>query len=992
MPDSCENFLPGTLKREVAADNEGIPTRRMANADTMAPIRIEDSVSNCQSISDYQENYTAEDSSADPSHRFRSREKTAKKLETRNGYREANATMNPFDQIIEKIENLCFTREHLADVNRNELCMVQAKNRANEDNRQDNRQDGPEEKYDKDNNNENEAEEDGEDREKKDETTTDQFLSGKTSTSSNDDDYTSDEYEEDTDDSSETLIERGPIRPQLYPIRGKPYSMMDNRPSLSPEKTESIALDYETTAEQILRDKEYSEKLNPCLDQLESSAKRIYPVADNFWTDGPGDRSELAQFENCSSNDVGSVPVIDEPGEDSLLKILSRGGFQAAQVFSDASNKSVSPPATKTWPDSPVNNCNVAAALTDSRGSSRAQSPGSGINLESPLMHINLTYSPIGSPQIAATYRVAPGLSSSSSSNQSYCDTPSPLNYQAPLNPRLEDRLGQDLENFPIWNDGYESSGTVVDTADTIETIHTIDSSELQLVEEVLRDLGAGYETEEAQVVPNSQQGPPASYEEGRGVARCESNSAVNHTSVDLPKQVRNTLRESSSRSCEKSIDPGAVSFNVTSGEVKRNLTNEFCDLNLVSASFNYARESTIKNCEIGKSRKPQLLRNEYSFLDSSDVYANYSGAPTVSPFAQQHPKQNFNATISSPEGRCEDFQIPETVTTFDSGRGWKNTDRAIAPWPSLNLPSSKASERLKEELCPKEVQKAMRTLLMLPMERLTKADNDGYTQLMCLVGNPAQMKKMGAFLVPLVERLGNEKGALSRTNNRGEDALYLAAMNCATMSYVAGYLAAAMLRKGIDISQRLYHTRGDTLIHSIAAQGDSHGEVLAELLAVRTVQGNAVFDLSKRNYDGRTALHVAVESHDPVGRGVSSVATVRLLLENGADLKIRETRCGDTALHMAVSLSCDPALVKVLLMKATPDVVNATNYVQNTALHMAAAVPTSVSLQRQREVCWLLTQAGGQTNLQNRQGRTALSLVAPERKETIKRIFYKKL
>lgn len=65
--------------------------------------------------------------------------------------------------------------------------------------------------------------------------------------------------------------------------------------------------------------------------------------------------------------------------------------------------------------------------------------------------------------------------------------------------------------------------------------------------------------------------------------------------------------------------------------------------------------------------------------------------------------------------------------------------------------------------------------------------------------------------------------------------------------------------------------------------------------------------------FPGRTALHIAVESHDPTGRGVKSLATTRLLLENGADLKVKESKCGDTALHMAASLNCDPALVKVI-------------------------------------------------------------------------------
>jgi len=57
----------------------------------------------------------------------------------------------------------------------------------------------------------------------------------------------------------------------------------------------------------------------------------------------------------------------------------------------------------------------------------------------------------------------------------------------------------------------------------------------------------------------------------------------------------------------------------------------------------------------------------------------------------------------------------------------------------------------------------------------------------------------------------------------------------------------------------------------------------------------------------------------------------------------------------------------------------------------MAAAVSSNVDLEKQKDVCRLLIQAGGQTNIQNRQGKTPLALVLTERKEAIKRIFYKK-
>jgi ankyrin repeat protein len=57
----------------------------------------------------------------------------------------------------------------------------------------------------------------------------------------------------------------------------------------------------------------------------------------------------------------------------------------------------------------------------------------------------------------------------------------------------------------------------------------------------------------------------------------------------------------------------------------------------------------------------------------------------------------------------------------------------------------------------------------------------------------------------------------------------------------------------------------------------------------------------------------------------------------------------------------------------------------------MAAAVSNTVNLEKQKEVCRLLIQSGAQTNIQNRQGKTPLALASADRKEVIRRIFYKK-
>ncbi|XP_050448398.1 uncharacterized protein LOC126849959 [Cataglyphis hispanica] len=793
------------------------------------------------------------------------------------------------------------------------------------------------------------------------------------------------------DSNDSNLIQRGPIKPDYQPLRaGHPYSMV----SCLSRVNNSVDVDYDKTAEQILRNKDYSEKLNPCLDQLSNSNCRnnqssigaiVAGLAMDPWIGENGNDI----FHSGDPNDTATLPsiIVNEPGEESLMDILSRDGFQAA-ILSDAGSYSTSSPrSAKTWSDSPASSYNYVVSRSNSRASSRAQSPGSATNSESPQMHVNVIGSPLGSPQVASSYRVPQALlsSSSSSSNQSYSDVSSPSNYQTPLNYQLEEQLGETLSD---WRGTYDSSGTIINSSDTI------DCALLQLVEQVIEEDKQRKESlKEPQIALN---------------APCFSSS---YNDRCIPS-VRGTLENNLEREClasdaQKSEKPTCLNvLNVnpisnlmsvytnkqsTSGGT---LVNCAVDGSQVSPSLKRYYETSVKNPQVDVTTCHNTLHN----ITLND---NEKSVKMIEQNAPQEKYGMFRA-VSNGEKRYNqasstlvpnNYQIPPMVfSSFVSNRPQRNSNRGILPWPSLNLPSVRASERLKEGLHPKEVERAMSNLLKKSVKELAAADEDGDTALMCLVGNPEELTRKKAYLAPLVERLGNMPGALSMVNNRGEDALYLAAMNCPEMPYVSGYLAATMLQKGLDINQRLSPLHGDTLIHSVAARGDSHGEVLAELLTLKTLEGNSVFNLSNCNYDGKTALHLAVEAHDPTGRGIKSLVTTRLLLENGADLKVKENKCGDTALHMAASLSCDPALVKVLLCKATSRMVNETNYMCNTPLHMVAAVSNAVTLEKQKEVCRLLIQAGGQTNVQNRQGKTPLALVSPERKEAIKKIFYKKL
>ncbi|XP_014478904.1 PREDICTED: uncharacterized protein LOC106746629 [Dinoponera quadriceps] len=803
---------------------------------------------------------------------------------------------------------------------------------------------------------------------------------------------------ENSDDSD--LIERGPIKPDFQPPRGHPYSMVSwlSRPNDNADIAQ--AMDYDKTAEQILRNKDYSEKLNGALDQLSNSARNQLSIGaivgsltiDSGWASENSDDNVFRNDE--PGGDTAALPsiVVNDPGEESLMDILSRGGFQAA-VLSDTGSHSIPSPGAKTWSDSPASSYNYVVSRSNSRASSRAQSPGSGANLESPQMHVNVIDSPLGSPQVTPTYRVPQALSSSSSSNQSYGDASSPSNYQTPLNYQIEEQLGDCFDALSGWKETYDSSGTIVNSSDTI------DCALLQLVEQVIEEDKQRKALKEPQIAsnapcfPSTYNGlcaPPRTLQQNNP-AECAAKDKPENCGLSMPNtnpMVRSLMDGSLVSVYTTKEGTGGCTF------VKRALNGH---VQIAPPEQRYYEPSVKVDTQLDVSQQHNTLCNIGGLNGASEGSAGSPDSQNLrtsqDKYALIHPADD-EKRYGQPSAMYapSDYQIPTMVSSFvPPSRPQRKPNRGILPWPSLNLPSVRASERLKEGLHPKEVERAMSNLLKKSIKELASADEDGDTALMRLVGNPDELAKKKAYLAPLVERLGNMPGALSMVNNRGEDALYLAAMNCPEMPYVTGYLAAAMVQKGIDITQKLYHIRGDTLIHSVAARGDSHGDVLAELLTLRTLEGNPVFDLTRCNYDGRTALHVAVESHDPIGRDVKCLATARLLLENGASGRVKESRCGDTALHTAVSLTCDPALVKVLLCQATADIVNDTNYMYNTPLHMAAAVSNTVSLERQKEVCLLLVQAGGQTNIQNRQGKTPLALVSAERKEVIKKVFYKK-
>lgn len=116
----------------------------------------------------------------------------------------------------------------------------------------------------------------------------------------------------------------------------------------------------------------------------------------------------MKSFRNASIGEQGVISlqtaalpsIVVDPGEEFLMDVISRGGFQPA-VLPDAGSHSIPSPGARTWSDSPASSYNNVVSRSNSRASSRAQSPGSAANLESPQMHVNVIGSPLGSPQVS---------------------------------------------------------------------------------------------------------------------------------------------------------------------------------------------------------------------------------------------------------------------------------------------------------------------------------------------------------------------------------------------------------------------------------------------------------------------------------------------------------------------------------------------------------------------------------------------------------------
>ncbi|HEY8380280.1 MAG TPA: ankyrin repeat domain-containing protein [Nannocystis sp.] len=170
------------------------------------------------------------------------------------------------------------------------------------------------------------------------------------------------------------------------------------------------------------------------------------------------------------------------------------------------------------------------------------------------------------------------------------------------------------------------------------------------------------------------------------------------------------------------------------------------------------------------------------------------------------------------------------------------------------------------------------------------------------------------------------------------------------------------LLARGADVSAR--NVQGRTALHLAADQG--HALIVAML-------SEAGAPLDAIDFQGQTALHLAAwQDHRD---------SVRVLLSAGARMSVRD-RCGDTALALAATEPV-PEVVR-MLCRAGAD-VEAVNHYGQTPL-MRAAMAGEV------EVAEALLEAGADPTMRDYAGRTALDWARAEGKRQVARLLRRHL
>ncbi|KAM4652815.1 B-cell lymphoma 3 protein [Discoglossus pictus] len=232
-------------------------------------------------------------------------------------------------------------------------------------------------------------------------------------------------------------------------------------------------------------------------------------------------------------------------------------------------------------------------------------------------------------------------------------------------------------------------------------------------------------------------------------------------------------------------------------------------------------------------------------------------------------------------------------------------------------------------------------TQLLADITAATQSDEDGDTALHIAVVHE-NISAAGKVITLLL----HGGMSLDILNNLRQTPLHLAVITDQPA------LVSILLAHGS--SPQIPDRNGQTCVH-LACEYASAGSLEVLLKAGK-------WDLESTNYQGMTALHVAI------GTGRRDITL--LLLEHGADVDAVDIKSGHSPLIQAVD-SGSEELVALLLQRGAK--VNAQTYAGNTALHVASGRGLA-------EVTRLLLRSGADSGIKNCHNDTAMTVAKDRR------------
>ncbi|XP_069493413.1 NF-kappa-B inhibitor zeta isoform X2 [Ambystoma mexicanum] len=182
----------------------------------------------------------------------------------------------------------------------------------------------------------------------------------------------------------------------------------------------------------------------------------------------------------------------------------------------------------------------------------------------------------------------------------------------------------------------------------------------------------------------------------------------------------------------------------------------------------------------------------------------------------------------------------------------------------------------------------------------------------------------------------------------------------------------------------------GRTPLHVCAEKGYS---LVLQVIQKAIIGNHLYLDAEATNYEGLTALHCAVISHNAAIHGLSKnqpshtpedqdrlmkskslLETVRCLIQMGASVNARDRKSGRSALHFAAEEANLELLRLFLDLPNSLSFVNAKSYTGNTALHVVAGLQCRLT---QLDAVRLLMRKGADPSSRNLENEQPVHLVA---------------